>query len=573
MLDTNKALEIGRILLREGLLTKEKLDESIDEAQEKGHFLERVLIRNKLLTERQIVEAISHHLDIPGFFTATHSLDPDVIGLIPEEDAIKYMALPVSRIKDRLVVAMPDPRDILILDQISRATGYKYEIEPVVGGRLDILMTLYRYYNRMEEIREHVGDMKQTPSSSSQILMADSDDESDIDLEKLGREAPIIELCNNIILDAVLNRASDIHLEPYKRYTRVRFRIDGRLKDYRKLPQWTQKAIISRLKIMGNMDISQKRIPQDGRADVRVKDREVDLRISSLPVKFGEKIVIRLLEKTGQLLELSRMGFSPERLAVFEEMLKHSFGIIILTGPTGSGKTTTLYAALLKIKDPTKNILTVEDPIEYDLEDICQSQVNEKAGLTFAEQLRCILRQDPDVIMLGEMRDLESAEMAFRASLTGHLVFSTLHTNDAPSAVSRLQDMGVEPYLIASSVIGIVAQRLVRVLCPKCKEAYRPDPGELTFLDMKDLPEILYRAKGCPECDFMGYHGRIAIYELLRSNDEIKRLILARAPANEIRKAAKANGMISLQDDLHQKMIEGVTSLDEVARIGLLEMM
>ncbi|MCL5774032.1 MAG: Flp pilus assembly complex ATPase component TadA [Firmicutes bacterium] len=574
MLVLDQALRLGQILMKEGMLNKEKLDECIDEAEEKGTFLEKVLIKNKILTEREIVESVSHYYNLPSFYAADYQVEPEVLEKMTEALAKKHAVLPVSLMENELVVAMSDPQDIYLIDELSRVTGCKIDV--VIGGKMDILKAIERWYHPESILEGELSELESAKSSSSQIdfVSREESETEDVDLakmKKLGEVAPIIELSNNIILEAVNRKASDIHLEPFKSYLKVRFRIDGLLQDYKKIPKWTQAALLSRFKIMGNLDIAKKRIPQDGRIDVKIKDKEIDLRISTLPVKYGEKIVVRILEKDPSLMRLDALGFDKENRKTFEVMISKPFGMIIITGPTGSGKTTTLYAALNKVKDSTKNIVTVEDPIEYDIEDISQSQVHEKAGLTFAAQLRSILRQDPDIIMLGEMRDFESAEMAFRASMTGHLVFSTLHTNDAASCINRLMDMGVEPYLIASSVIGIIAQRLVRVLCQACKESYTPDKETCESFRLPSDISALHRAKGCKQCGMIGYQGRVAVYELMHLNDEIKRLITSKASANVIRRQTKESGMQTLRDDLISKLRKGITSLEEANRVGFFE--
>lgn len=478
----------------------------------------------------------------------SYLIDEKLIAMVPESLARQYQLIPLFKIGDTLTLAMADSRNIFALDEVRLETGC--EVEAVVSTDIQIKTAINRYYGvKGSIIKEVIKKFDETVSMPSGV-----------------KGTPAIKLLNLIIGQAIRNGASDIHLEPDEHYLRTRYRIDGLLHEMNSVPKDIQFAIISRVKVMGNMDISETRAPQDGRAQIKMENKDIELRISSFPTVHGENMVIRILDQIAALKDLEDMGFSPETLKNYKVITKRPYGIILITGPTGSGKTTTLYASLNAINSPEKNIVTIEDPVEYRLNLIRQTQINPKANITFASAMRSILRQDPDVIMVGEIRDWETAETAIRAASTGHLVFSTLHTNDAPGAVTRLMDMGVEPYLTASAVVGVLAQRLVRTICPKCKESYRPEEEDLKDLAIKRTKDLVfYRGKGCKNCWQTGYKGRIALYEFLVVTDPIRDLILQRASARMIKDVAqKTQGMKTLWKDGIDKILKGITTIDEV---------
>ncbi|MEA3453908.1 MAG: ATPase, T2SS/T4P/T4SS family, partial [Candidatus Caldatribacteriota bacterium] len=467
---------------------------------------------------------------------------------------------------DELIIAMANPLDVYAIDFIRDHTKIK-KIKSLLASEEDVLNAITYYYElgEYDDIIEKLG---------TEIVFKEEEEEEDSKkLEAISKEAPIIQLVNMLIVQGVKDRASDIHVEPNEKGLLIRFRIDGMLHDTRTLPNTIKSAVISRIKILAKMDIAERRLPQDGRFQVKFGTREVDLRVSTIPTVLGEKVVLRLLDKSKGLIKLEQLGFIPEQLKEFKSVISKSYGIILLTGPTGSGKTTTLYAALNQVNSKDKNIITVEDPVEYKLNRVNQIQIKPKIKLTFANTLRSILRQDPDIIMVGEIRDAETAQIAVQAALTGHLVFSTLHTNDAASALTRLIDMDVETFLISSSVIAVIAQRLVRVICEKCKEEYIPGEGVLSGLNIKDKSNNdgkikLYRGTGCPFCKNTGYYGRTSIYELIVLDEEIKSLIISKASSNIIKDAAIKKGMKTLKDSGLEKVMQGITTIEEVLRVA-----
>lgn len=474
---------------------------------------------------------------------------------------------PLFKIGDELTVAMVDPRNLEAIDELRSFT--KLNISPMLCSEQDIQDTFNRVFKGSSEAYENeVRDAVKDYQLDVEMIAVDETDQSREELEEAAQNTPIIRLSNVIISAAVKEGASDIHIEPEEKKLLVRFRIDGLMKESFVLDKHLQSALLSRFKIMSGLDIAEKRLPQDGRFQTRIGNRTVDFRISSFPTINGENIVMRILDKGSVLVSMHELGFDKNTLIFFEELIRRPNGIILVTGPTGSGKTTTLYSALNSINSVDKNIITVEDPIEYRLDMIRQCQINSKIGLSFAAGLRSILRQDPDVIMVGEIRDKETAHIAVESALTGHLVFSTLHTNDAPSAINRLTDMGIEPFLTASAVSGVLAQRLVRKLCPKCKEKFAPDDLMLRSINVKMNPShSFYRAKGCPHCNQKGYKGRLAIYELLTVNEDIKRLTMERASSSKVKEAAIENGMRTLRQDGISKVLQGLTTVEEVVRV------
>lgn len=493
---------------------------------------------------------------------AKYSIEPNILSLLPKAQAAKILALPLYLNGQVLFVAMANPQDITAIDEIRRLTKI-HAIIPMFAPKEDILIALDRHYGLQQRVQDIVHEIEKERIEQ----ISEEETKPDKDLQAIAEQAPIIKLVNHVILRAVQDKCSDIHFEPDEKVLRVRCRQDGVLQENYVFNKEMESAILARLKITAGMDIAEKRKPQDGRIRFRLESKQIDVRVSSLPTHYGENIVLRLLDKSAVRMNLTALGMDPEALEIFDKLIRYPYGIVLVTGPTGSGKSTTLYAALNAINDVSKNIVTVEDPIEYDLELIRQTQVNPKVGLTFASGLRSILRQDPDIIMVGEIRDLETAEIASQAALTGHLVFSTLHTNDACGAVTRLADMGIQPFLIASSVIGVVAQRLVRKICPHCKEKTHVPPALLQELGVEDRSTPFYAGKGCDKCNHQRYSGRIAIHELFVMTDEIRDLIVARAPQSEIAEVARKQGMKNLRDSGLNKARQGVTTLEEILKV------
>ncbi|RDV83275.1 type II secretion system protein GspE [Ammonifex thiophilus] len=539
---------LGERLLEEGLITREQLEEALKIQARTGELLGQVLVRMGAISE----EDLNRALGISPSVTRELRVPPELLSLVPEELARNRKVFPLKKEGNRLFLLMANPLDITTIDDLRLLTGL--EVEPVRAEEREIRALINRHYGlpEVERALEELGV---------------SAEETEIE-EALVDRAPIVQLVNSLISGAVDEQASDIHIEPFENEVRVRYRVDGVLHEVMRLPRRMAPPLVARIKIMANMDIAERRLPQDGRILTRAGGKELDLRVSTFPTIFGEKVVIRLLDKEQlKSFTLENLGFSPQNLAVFKSFLHSSYGMVLLTGPTGSGKTTTLYAALSYLNSVEKNIITVEDPVEYVLEGINQAQVNVKAGATFATYLRSILRQDPDIIMVGEIRDLETAEIAVQAATTGHLVLSTLHTNDAPGALTRLLDMGVEPFMVASSVLGVVAQRLVRTICPRCREPHEPSEPEMAFLGKEKLNGPVYRGRGCDYCRYTGYRGRVAVHEVLRVSPRLQRLVLSKAPAEELRRAALQEGMISLKEDAVSKVLQGITSVAEVMRV------
>jgi type IV pilus assembly protein PilB len=503
---------------------------------------------------------MSEATDIPYVNLANYIIDAEVVKLVPEAVAQKYKAMPIFKIGDSLTVAMVDPKDIVAIDELSRRA--RCNIEAVLALESHILNAIDQYYKSESSFDNLIKDIDKEKRLQEGVAEFDSKK-----LAEIAEEAPVIKLVNMIIMQAVKDRASDIHIEPEEDKLKIRFRIDGILHEMFSPPKHLEPALLSRIKVLSRMDIAEKRKPQDGRFNMKALDRDIDMRVSTFPTIYGENIVIRILDRGSILLGLDKIGFSGEAQKEFEKLIKYPHGIILVTGPTGSGKTTTLYSALSTIDSEEKNAITIEDPVEYHLGRIRQSQVNPKAGLTFATGLRSILRQDPDVIMVGEIRDKETAEISVHAALTGHLVFSTLHTNDAAGALSRLMDMGIEPFLISSSMIGILAQRLVRIICEKCKEDYKPSEAILKGIGaLGDKDKKFFKGKGCSACKDTGYKGRIGIFELLVINEQIRKLIVDKASSDIIKRAAVETGMKSLRDDGLDKVLKGITTPEEVIK-------
>ena len=545
------------LLLKKGVITEEQLKAAQSEVSRAGMPLEKALERLGFISEVDIAQALADSMGIPFMDLSDYLIDAEVIKLVPEEVAKKYKAVPLFKIGDSLTVAMQDPHDINAIDAI-RIKSKAGAIDTVLSTPEMIQRVIDQYYGAQGSIKELAEGL--TKEKLEEKVKGGKG------LADVAEEAPVIKLVNLLIIQAVKDRASDIHVEPEEDKVRVRYRIDGILQEVQSLPKHLQSALASRLKVMAKMDIAQTRNPQDGRIQLKIESKNLDLRVSSFPTVHGENIVLRILDKSSVLLGLEELGFLKKDLQDFQKIIRRPNGIILVTGPTGSGKTTTLYSSLSTINSADRNIITIEDPVEYQIPLIRQTQVNPQAGLTFANGLRSILRQDPDIIMVGEVRDKETAEIAIQASLTGHLVFSTLHTNDAASSLTRLMDMGLEPFLVASSIIAILAQRLVRVICPSCKEKYTPSPEVIKDLKINGKIDF-YRGKGCGKCKSTGLSGRTGIYELLLLNDELKNMITAKASANEIKKKAVSLGMRTLYEDGIEKVKSGITTIEEALRV------
>src|SRR5713101_5882869 len=563
---------LGDLLIAEGLIDQEQLRRALSEQKATSEKLGSILVRLNLLTEEQLVGFLSKQYGIPSITLSQLDVDPDVLKLVPGDMASKYEVLPVKRTGNTLTLAMADPTNVFALDDVEFLTNL--QVLPVVASQGAIRKVLERTYDShvsaltdvINELEGEVGDVE---------VVEDDEIGAKVDvfeLKESADEAPVVRLANMLIVEAIRRGASDIHFEPYEKVFRVRFRIDGVLHEIMTPPKRLEPALVSRVKIMANLDIAERRLPQDGHIKLRYNTREIDFRISTLPTIFGEKTVMRLLDKEALQLDLTKLGFDPWSLEHFEKAIHSPYGMVLITGPTGSGKTTTLYSAIHTINSPDVNIMTAEDPVEYNLKGVNQVQINEGIGRTFSAALRSFLRQDPDVILVGETRDLETAQISIRAALTGHLVFSTLHTNDCPSTIARLVDMGIPPFLIASALQLILAQRLGRKVCKDCKEPY--EAQEDSLVPYGHAPTGLgqtqfYKGKGCQVCNFTGMKGRIALYEVMPMSQELRDAILKAAPTAELREIAQAQGMKTLRQSGLQKVIEGTTTVDEVLRVTM----
>jgi general secretion pathway protein E len=556
---------LGDVLVEQGWLSPEALEEGLEAQAENGERLGQVLVQQKKITEQELLNALALQLDLE----VMESIDDKELrfGLVeqlPIQYLKKHEIFPFQSEDGTLRIAVNDPLDLEVLDDLRILYGQN-EIRPVLVPAREILSAINRTYGQANDTAEQIMQDLDEEEGSQHLF---TELEVGEDLLDETSDAPIIKLMNHIFSQAVKSQASDIHIEPYQQHLQVRFRLDGILHNVLSPPRRLHAAIVSRIKVMARLDIAEKRLPQDGRTEVKIGERLVDVRVSCLPTAFGERVVLRLLEKSGKLLSMEEIGLTGAALAEMKRLLHLSHGIILVTGPTGSGKTTTLYAALSSINSPDKNILTIEDPIEYQLDGIGQMQVNPKINLTFSSGLRSMVRQDPDVILVGEIRDRETADIAIHAALTGHLVFSTLHTNDSASAVTRLTDMGIEPFLVSTAVQAIIAQRLVRLLCTHCKEAYEPEEAQWAELrSSREVTGPIFRADGCEKCLETGYRGRTGIYEFLLMSEAIKGLVLKTSDANQINKVARAEGMANLREDGINKVMEGRTTISEVLRV------
>jgi type IV pilus assembly protein PilB len=551
--------QLGQILVEGGLINADQLDEALEEHHRQGRSLGRVLVDLKMVTESQLVAALATQIGLTFVDLSDHPVDHNAIITVSDAVCRRHTALPIGFEDGRLVVAMADPANVFALDDIRSLTGR--DVKPVVATKADIVSAINRYHRATDELDELTGSID-VAASVTEDLVTGSDSVDD---------APIVRFVNLLITQGIQDRASDIHLEPAERDLRVRFRIDGVLHEVMRSPKSITNGVISRLKIMADMDISERRVPQDGRLSVNAQGRKIDLRIATLPTVWGEKVVMRILDNSTATLSLADLGFLDHNFQQWEKAYRKPYGMLLVTGPTGSGKSTTLYATLNVVSSPEINVITVEDPVEYRIPGINQIQVNAKAGLTFARALRSILRADPDVVLMGEIRDHETAQIAIEAALTGHLVLSTLHTNDAPSAVTRLVEMGIEPFLVGSSLDCILAQRLARRLCTKCKEAYQPTEEALLTARYPHQPgeplPTLFRAVGCSACSKTGYKGRLALHEVLTVDEHIERLAVEGASGEAIGRAARERGMTPLREDGLAKVALGHTSLEEIFRV------
>ncbi len=562
---------LGDLLIDRGLITPEDLERAIAEQKRSGELLGAVIVGMKLLDEHSLLECLQSQLGLPLVDLDTVAPDESVLALVGEEAARKYAALPIEmQGRKTLVVAMGDPLNVAAIEDLRFLSGMF--IKPALASPSQIRDAIERYYHIDTKMNEVIQSI--VSNEDEIVVNAVQEDEERQAIDELLKEAegrPIVRLANWLLRRAVESRASDIHIEPQVNQLVVRLRVDGLLREEQRLPKWTTGAIVSRLKVLANLDIAEKRQPQDGRLAAEIAGRRVDMRVSTLPVTNGEKVVMRVVDQTRSNVELGSLGLAERDLTRIQGFLDRPQGIVLVTGPTGSGKSTLLYSGLRHVQDVTRNITTVEDPVEYTIPGINQVQVDEKAKKTFAGALRAILRQDPDVIMIGEIRDRETAQIAFRASVTGHLVLSTVHTNDAAGAVTRLVDLGLEPFMVATSLVGVVSMRLVRTICPRCKEPYEADASNLNALSgaasQEHLKVTLWRGKGCPNCANTGFVGRTGIFEVLSVDDPIRSLITRNAPDHEIRTAAIEGGMRPIGEDGLAKVMDGRTALEEVTRV------
>jgi type IV pilus assembly protein PilB len=564
--------KLGEMLVRGGKINQAQLQEALGYQKDQGGRLGTNLVKLGYLTERQLVDALAEQFKVPSVDLNNMEIDESVVKIIPADIARKYTIFPVTKAGATVTVAMTDPTNVFAMDDVKFMTGYK--VEPVVASETAIRTAIDKHYGSTHaiELKKVMEDLSDESGGDLEVL----EEEEDLDLATLEEEseqAPVVKLVNLILTDAIKRGASDIHIEPYEKDYRVRYRIDGLLYEMMRPPLKLKEAITSRCKIMAKLDIAEKRLPQDGRIKIKTKisgkSKDLDYRVSILPTLFGEKIVMRLLDKDKLMLDMTKLGFEVESLRKFEGAILRPYGMVLVTGPTGSGKTNTLYSALQRINTPEVNIMTAEDPVEFNLSGINQVQMRENIGLNFAASLRSFLRQDPNIILVGEIRDFETAEVAIKAAMTGHLVLSTLHTNDAPSTINRLMNMGIEPFLVATSVHLIVAQRLVRRICSFCKEPADQPPAAILgagFSEHESRTLKLFRGRGCERCSSTGYKGRVGLYEVLEVEDEMREMILSGASSFELRQKAMQNGMLTLRMSGLQKIRDGLTTIDEVVR-------
>jgi type IV pilus assembly protein PilB len=557
------ATKIGEMLLKGNIISPEQLRNALETQKKTKERIGSVLVKSGYIKEPELLAFLGRQFNVPVVDLAKYEINAEVVRLLPEEMVQKHLALPINRVGAKLIVAVADPSNMAIIDAIGFKTGYAVEL--VLASEKDITTAINKYFDQSMDFKDIISELDEDLEVVREEDLESLDQESRVD------DAPVVKLANFVLTDAIKKRASDIHIEPYEKEFRVRYRVDGVLYEVMRPPLKLRNALASRLKIMSSLDIAERRLPQDGRIKLKVgKGREMDFRVSVLPTIYGEKIVLRLLDKASLQLDMTKLGFEAESLKDFQEAIHRPYGMILVTGPTGSGKTTTLYSALADLNKTTDNISTAEDPVEYNFAGINQVQIKEEIGLTFAASLRSFLRQDPDIIMVGEIRDYETAEISVKAALTGHLVLSTLHTNDAPSTVTRLLNMGIEPFLVSSSLNLILAQRLARRICGNCKEEMKIPPKALVDAGMK--PERVKharpsRGKGCDECNGTGFRGRVALYEVMPVKEDLKDLILRGGSALDVKREAVRLGMKTLRQAGLSKIEEGVTTLEEVLRV------
>ncbi|UOF90171.1 GspE/PulE family protein [Fodinisporobacter ferrooxydans] len=547
---------IGDLLVEAGLLTPEKLQQALQEQKQGKEKLGDLLISKGYITEQQLIEVLEFQLGIPHVQLSRYKIEPSIANIIPERLANMYQVIPIRKESNKLIVAMKDPLDYYAIDDLRMSTGFL--IEPVIASKDDVQRAINRYYSMQESLQEMIQTTQQTDTLQ--------------DTEAANDDSPVVRTVNQLIIQAVQMRASDIHIDPQSDSVRIRYRIDGILRTEQELPKHLQSVISARIKVLSSLNLSERRLPQDGRFQMEVDFRTIDLRVSTLPTAHGEKIVLRILDVKHAINQLEQLGFHEGNLQSFRKLLANSHGMLLITGPTGSGKTSTLYAGLTQLNHEDVNIITVEDPIEYQMDGINQVQVNVQTGMTFAKGLRAILRQDPNIVMVGEIRDLETAEIAVRAALTGHLVLSTLHTNDAVSTITRLIDMGIEPFMVASSLSGVVAQRLVRKICPECAARYTPKQEELEILKAYGLAADGMRiGRGCSTCNRTGFRGRMAIHEVFAMDDVLRRLVMQRQSDAVYREHVTQHGMHTMFHDGLIKVSQGLTTMTEIYRVTTME--
>lgn len=550
---------LGDILVEAGLITRNDLEKAIIEQKKTGKRLEKILVELGIVKEKDLAEVLEFQMGIPRFDFNRNCIDPEAVRMVPEHIARTYCLIPVKRQGDKLIVAMTDPLNETAINDIKMAVGL--DVDPVIAGEAEI--------NKQIELHHFKGPI----DGINFLSLETSAIEESNAVEKIESiaDTPAVRLVNSLISRGINESASDIHIEPEEEEVIIRFRIDGFLREIMRYPLQLHNAVVARIKILAGMNITRKRLPQDGRIKMRVKDTGVDLRVSTLPTIYGERVAVRILDQSKFLFDINELGFYPDSLESLKNLIQSPYGMILVTGPTGSGKTTTLYSFLRLLNTPEKNIITLEDPVEAVIQGVNQVQINPGTGLTFAKGLRAILRQDPNIIMVGEIRDAETADIAVRAALTGHLVLSTLHTNNSAGAVTRLIDMGVEPFLVASSVVCVIAQRLVRKICKYCKHSYEPSEREKFLLNSMPDTTTLYKGRGCPYCGETGFKGRTAVYEIMKVTQKHRELINAKVSADHLMSASKKQGMETLRENALKKVIQGITSFDEAVRVAFTE--
>ena len=553
---------LGELLIETGYVTEDQVNQALELQKERDEKLGEILVKEGFISEEQILKVLETQLGIQYMDIKKVYIDEEAVNMIPEKTCRKYCLLPIEVMNGELVVAMKDPLNYYAIDDIKICVPLP--VKPVISTETSINGAIEKYFGK------HNAEKAAQEFEKEYTGHSDHKDEAiDMEHNKEIEDSPIVKYVNSIIENSVRNGASDIHIEPEDGDVRIRVRVDGVLTELMSSSSNMLNAIVTRIKVMGDMDVAEKRIPQDGRVQFKIDDKSVDLRVSTIPTKYGEKIVMRVLDKTNFVLSKNNLGLSPSSMEMFDRLISKPYGILLVTGPTGSGKTSTLYTVLSEVNDIKKNIITLEDPIEYNLKGVNQTQLNTKAGLTFSAGLRAVLRQDPDIVMVGEIRDAETAEIAMRAALTGHLVLSTLHTNDAPGSISRLTDMNIQPFLVSSSLIGVIAQRLIRKICPSCKDVYEADERERKLLDIDDPNLKLSRGKGCKLCGNTGYKGRTAIFEMMEMTKDLRILIDSSATPDILRDQAIKEGMITLRESCKRLVLDSVTTIQEMIRITL----